>query len=311
MTRDFTKPLKGTNKNGKSTKAPFGYFGAKQRLAGQIVSNLPPHYAWVEGFCGSAALTLAKAAAPIEVINDLDGEVVNVFKQLRNNQEELCRQIALTPYAVEEFETCRNFDAQCEGIERARRFLVRTMMTVNGTIDANHGFSFSQSYSRQNREARVNRWYNLPERLESVVERLRNVRIERRDAIELMKMFIDRPATLVYLDPPYFTKRKHGYVIDANDKEFHENLLDICMRTKAMVMLSGYENSLYKKHLTKRNGWFRSLIQTNTRNTSGTDYARTEVLWTNKNYKKALDNNRVPIRLSLTERRNNKLNPPR
>ena len=81
------------------------------------------------------------------------------------------------------------------------------MMTVNGTVDGTRsGFSFSQSYSREEREARVNRWYNLPDRLESIVKRLRNVRIEQRDARELLRMFSDRPATLVYLDPPYFTK---------------------------------------------------------------------------------------------------------
>lgn len=311
MPRDFMKPLKSVSKNGSSKKAPFGYYGAKQRLARQIVENLPPHNAWIEGFCGSAALTFAKKPAPIEVINDLDGEVVNVFRQLRNNPEELCRLIALTPYASEEFEDCRSIEKGHTSLERARRFLVRTMMTVNGTIASNHGFSFSQSYSRQNREARVNRWYNLPERLEEVVERLRNVRIENRDAIELMEMFSDRPATLVYLDPPYFTKRKQGYVIDANDKSFHENLLNICMRTKCMVLLSGYDNDLYRKQLTRKNGWYKNLIRTNTRDTSGKDYSRTEILWTNSHFKNALANNRVPIRLSKNEKKDNKLNPPR
>ena len=60
-------------------KAPFGYFGAKLRIASQIVHSLPPHNAWVEAFCGSAALTVAKSPAPIEVINDLDGDIVNFF----------------------------------------------------------------------------------------------------------------------------------------------------------------------------------------------------------------------------------------
>src|SRR5712692_10514179 len=58
-------------------KPPFGYYGAKQRIASQIVTSLPPHNAWVEAFCGSAAITLAKNPSPIEIINDLDGEVIN------------------------------------------------------------------------------------------------------------------------------------------------------------------------------------------------------------------------------------------
>ena len=58
---------------------PFGYFGSKQRLASMITEMLPPHYAWVEVFCGSAAVTLTKKPAPIEVINDIDNNIINLF----------------------------------------------------------------------------------------------------------------------------------------------------------------------------------------------------------------------------------------
>src|SRR5688572_23801643 len=85
----------------------FGYFGSKKRLAVELCSKLPPHNAWVEMFCGSAALTFAKAPAPIEVINDVDNEIVNFFEQLRTNEAELCRLVALTPYAREELKRAR------------------------------------------------------------------------------------------------------------------------------------------------------------------------------------------------------------
>jgi DNA adenine methylase len=292
-------------------RAPFGYYGAKQRLARQIVSTLPPHNAWVEAFCGSAALTLAKRPAPIEVINDLDGQIVNLFRQLRNHQEALCRAVALTPYAIEEFQTARGQEGKIEPLERARRFLVATMMTVNGTLDGKAGFSFSQSYSRENREARVNRWYNLPERIEHVVERLRSVRIDRKDARELLRLFSDRPATLVYLDPPYFVKRDHGYAIDANDEEFHIELLEICVKARCMLLISAYETDLYRKMLTKKDGWKKLEIETHTRDTSGKDYAKTEVLWLNGRFVKAQGTGKVPIRLSRKEAAENKVNPAR
>ena len=220
MKRDYSKvPKRVSAVPSGPVAAPFAYYGAKQRLAGQIVASLPPHNAWVEAFCGSAALTLAKTAAPIEVINDLNGHIVNLFRQLRNNSKALCKAVALTPYAAEEFDKSHSTNGKVTPLEMARQFLVRTMMTVNGTVDGTRsGFSFSQSYAREEREARVNRWYNLPDRIDSIVGRLRNVRIEKRDARELLDMFSDRPATLVYLDPPYFTKRDHGYVIDANDR---------------------------------------------------------------------------------------------
>lgn len=293
-------------------KAPFGYYGAKQRIASRIVAFLPPHNAWVEAFCGSAAITLAKPPVPIEVINDLDGNVVNLFKQLRENSESLCRAIALTPYSREEFQSARNCIATPDPVERARRFLVATMMTVNATVgSSNCGFSFSPSYARNGHEARVNRWYNLPVRLTAVVERLRHVRVENRDARALLAMFADRPATLIYLDPPYFVKRDHGYVIDAKDEEFHCALLSLCCASHAMILVSGYDNPLYREILTADTGWQRVQIQTYTRDTTGRNYARTEVLWKNAHYVKAETTGRIPIRLTQKEIKENKVNPPR
>src|SRR2546426_4067516 len=74
-------------------KSPFGYFGSKQRLALRIAQILPPHNAWVEAFCGSAAVTMAKKAAPIEIINDANQQIVNLFHQMRENTVELLRLI--------------------------------------------------------------------------------------------------------------------------------------------------------------------------------------------------------------------------
>src|SRR5262249_55230954 len=149
------------------------------------------------------------------------------------------------------------------------------------------------------------------DRLLSIVERLRRVRVESRDARELLRMFSDRPATLVYLDPPYFVKREHGYVIDANDEEFHTELLEICVRSRCMILLSGYDNPLYRKTLTTKTGWTKETIETHTRDTTGKDYARTEVLWMNRHFKMARVLGRVPIRLSKSEIADNKVNPPR
>lgn len=296
----------------KPAKPPFGYYGAKQRIANRIVSSLPPHNAWVEAFCGSAALTLAKPPAPIEVINDQDDQIVNLFDQLRNNSEALYNAVTLTPYARSEFERARRNEAVTDPLEKARRFLVATMMTVNGTNGSTHsGFSFSTSYTRENVEARVNRWKNMPARLEKVVQRLRNIRVENRDAREILDIFADRPATLMYLDPPYFVKRDHTYVIDANDHDFHEELLKKCIKSKCMILISAYESELYDKLLKLERGWVKTRIQTQTRDTSGKDYAKTEVLWKNKHFIKAHSSGRVPIRLTNKELSNKKLNPPR
>ncbi len=183
-------------------RAPFGYYGGKQRLASRLVENLPPHNAWVEAFCGSAALTLAKRPAPIEVINDINGEVVNFFRQLRNNSSKLFQLLRLTPYAREELKLARLHEIQLTDLERARRFYVAAMMAINGSFGkACGGFSISNSYARRDMEARVSRWTAMPNHLELITERLSQVRIENKDAIVLFRDFMNRPATLVYLDP--------------------------------------------------------------------------------------------------------------
>jgi DNA adenine methylase len=299
-------------KSDKSIAPPFGYFGSKHRIASKIAQMIPPHNAWVEGFCGSAAVTLAKAPCQIEIINDLDDQIVNLFKQLRDAPERLLELVELTPYARAEFDAARKPAINPSDLERARVFLVATMMTVNGSVGSEHaGFSFSDTYSRGAREARVNRWYQLPERIREVVERLRSVRVEKMDAVELVNRYADRPGTLIYLDPPYLMDRQHGYKEDANCSEFHERLLLACTSAKCMILISGYKNSLYTNFLQKKNGWTNKSMATKTRGTQGIDLDRTEMFWMNEVFTRASKNNRVPVSLSAKEKSLNKINPKR
>jgi DNA adenine methylase len=298
-------------------RTPFGYFGSKQRLATRIASALPPHNAWVEAFCGSAAVTLAKMPAPIEIINDLDRQIINFFQQLREHPVELCHAIELTPYAREEYETSKVLNEGPDKLEQARRFLVASMMTVNGAFGSNQsgkslsGFSYSQSYARNGVEARVNRWNSLPARLEKVVQRLKAVRVENRNALTLLKMFLDRPATLMYLDPPYLMDRDHGYKMDANEESFHKELLSLSCQAQCMVLISGYDNDLYSSTLSQKQGWERTTMETHTRDTKGKDYSRTEVLWMNRVYVRAERGACLPIKLTEEEKNQNKVNPAR
>jgi DNA adenine methylase len=292
--------------------APFGYYGAKQRLSSRILAKLPPHNAWVEAFCGSAALTLAKQPAQIEVLNDIDGEVVNFFRQLRDNSSRLCRALRFTPYAREELRLARLSEDKLTDLERARRFFVASMMAINGTFGkALGGFSFSNSYTRRGMEARVSRWKSMPDYLEVVAERLSQVRIENKDAIELFQNFSKRPATLVYLDPPYLGDRERGYEHDQCSAKYHERLLRSVSKGKCMVFLSGYENDLYNDYLTAANGWHKRRIETATRGHNGKDSKRQEIVWHNAQYTDAVKSRRVPIRLSASERAYKKVNPER
>lgn len=310
--RSHSQTSKSLEDSSDALKAPFGYYGCKQRLSSNIVNDLPPHNAWVEALCGSAAVTLAKEPAPIEIINDIDGEIVNFFRQLRENTTNLEQAIRLTPYSREELELSRAPAEAVTDLEKARRFFVRAMMAINGSFgEAKGGFSFSNSYSRGGMEARVSRWNSSTDYLERIAQRLRRVRIENKDAVKLFNEFADRPATLVYLDPPYLADRIRGYEFDQNSVEFHEKLLKAIVKAKCMVLISGYQSDLYEEYLNSRNGWNKRIIDTHTRGNNGKNANRQEVLWFNAQYQKALRTGRVPIRLSETERRYKKFNPKR
>ena len=300
------------DKKYKPLDSPFSYFGSKNRISSKIIQFFPPHNAWVEAFCGSAAITFAKPPSRIEIINDIDDYIVNFFEQLRNNRDALLEAIFLTPYAHAEFMASQANDQGITKLEKARWFVIKAMMTINGAYGkTSAGFSYSQSYSRNNVEARANRWNNLPERLLPIAERLKNVRVENKDARELLRMFIDRPATLVYLDPPYLAKRSHEYNHDENNEEFHIELLKLCNSAKCMIVLSGYKSELYDKFLSPKKGWEMSCLETSTRGTNGEDNLRQEIIWRNKYAVKALQKARVPIKLTATEIKNNKVNPKR
>jgi DNA adenine methylase len=290
----------------------FGYFGSKLRIASKLCGQLPPHNAWVELFCGSAAMTLAKKPAQIEVINDINDEITNFFRQLRENSNELIQQIRLTPYSRAEFELSRVEEADLRPIERARRFFVAAMMAINGCFgDMPGGFSFSNSYARGGMEARVCRWNRMPAHLELIAERLKTVRVEKKNALNLFEDFKDRPGSLVYFDPPYLGERSRGYDFDQTSIEFHEKLIIAASRAKCMVFISGYQNDLYDKHLTEQSGWTRQLLRATTKGNNGKSFEREEVVWFNPVYQQALASGRIPLHLTRKEKHNNKVNPAR
>jgi DNA adenine methylase len=256
---------------------------------------------------------LSKRPAKIEIINDIDNEITNVFEQLRNNYDELIRLIELTPYSENELLIARSMSTEMlSNVERARRFLVQSMMAINGIFgEERGGFSYSDSYSRNNSDARVSRWNNLPKRLSIVANRLKTVRIENKDARRVIKRYLNRPATLIYLDPPYLGDRTNGYNIDANDIKFHRELLTLVNKSQCMIFISGYDNELYNTLLTQELGWTKESIETSTKGVDGISLSRTEIIWMNKAFVDAATSKVVPITLTSDEEKHNKVNPIR
>jgi DNA adenine methylase len=253
------------------------YHGGKWRLAPWIISHFPPHRVYVEPFSGAASVLLRKPRSYAEVYNDLSGEVVNLFRVLRNASQarELIRQVRLTPYARDEFGL--SYITADDPIEQARRTLFR----------AAAGFSTAgaQSTWRTGFRAKVDRsyttpmidWANMPQVLEQVVERLQGVVIENRPALEVVEQY-DRDTALHYLDPPYpHSTRNERWVGQAYANELtdddHRELARLVRTCKGAVVISGYPCSLYDNELYP--DWQRVTLETY----ADQALKRTEALW--------------------------------
>lgn len=272
-------------------KPPFRYYGAKGKLADWIVSVMPEHSTYLEPFAGSAAVLFAKPPSRHEVLNDLDGNVVNFFRILRTREDELIAQLERTPYARDEFMACR--DALAAGIdddlERARCFYVQCQQSFAATTRPNTGWVASTS----KRVNRAKSFCHYTERLPAVRERLRRVIIDSRPAVEVIDLYAKSSTDLVYCDPPYLrstrserssTTQSHGYRVEMDTDEAHIELAGRLMSTPAAVLISGYPSDLYEDLYA---GWARLDVSTYAAAARGqgntkVDDRRTEVLWSNR-----------------------------
>jgi DNA adenine methylase len=217
------------------------------------LSFFPPHRIYVEPYGGAASVLLQKAKSYAEVYNDLDGEVVNLFRVCRESSTELLEAIKLTPFARDEFEL--SYKETDDNVERARRTIIRSFMGFGSGL---------QSWQRTGFRANSNRsgttpakdWANFPDALECIIERLKGVVIENRNGIEVM-LSHDTETTLHYLDPPYVKDTRYKgqktkvYKHEMDDKD-HSEILGTILNLKGMVVLSGYDNELYNDILK---GW--------------------------------------------------------
>lgn len=227
-------------------KSIIKYPGGKWRIADWIVSKMPEHRSYLEPFFGSGAVLFHKKRSPIETINDLDGDVVNLFACIRNDPEKLAYMLHYTPYSREVYDSA--FDKETENpFEKARLFLVR--MNMSHGFKANIKVGWKNDVQGRERAYAAYDWQRLPEQISSVAERLRGVQIEHRDALELIQRFHDTKV-LIYCDPPYVldTRRGKQYQHEFTNEQ-HEKLLDLLNQHPGPVLLSGYDSELYNDRL--------------------------------------------------------------
>ncbi len=225
-------------------RQPFPYHGGKGRLASWIVALMPAHRVYVEPYAGSAAVLFAKSASTIEILNDLDGNVVNFYRVMRERQEDLVRALTYTPYSRQEYSGADLDDDSLDDVERARRFVIRCSQGRNG---AGSGSKVGWSNAIRRNQSRPGTFVNAVDRLPLVADRLRRVAIEHRDAVDCIDAY-DSPETLLYVDPPYLASTRVSnldYRLDVAGEVEHRRLAACLRAFGGRVLLSGYPSPLY------------------------------------------------------------------
>lgn len=245
--------------------------GAKWRIAQWIVDQFPRHQTYCEPFLGSGAIFFTKEPSGTETINDVDGEVVNLFMVMRELPDELAKQVEMTPYSREEYLMSYEKGEYIDPVESARRFLVRVWQAFGGKTYSNT----SWAHDRTNKVFRPKYWALLPDRIMQTVERLKMAQIECMDARELIPMY-NSESTLLYVDPPYLrrTRTNRHYSHEFCTISEHQELLMLCKQHKGPCIISGYDDELYD---TELQGWEKRSVDVQT----NAGHTAKEILWLN------------------------------
>lgn len=251
------------------TRPIVRWHGGKWQLAPWIIEHFPAHRIYVEPFGGGGSVLMRKPRSYAEVYNDLDGEIVNLFRVVRDRGEDLRTLLEVTPFARTEF--LESYEPSSDPLEQARRTVIRSFMGF-GSNSHNKATGFRSNANRSGTTP-AHDWKNYPDALARGIARLRGVCIENRDAIEVMTTH-DGAETLHYVDPPYVpeTRDKGSDYRHEMNQQQHRDLAAFLGTLKGAVVLSGYASALYDELFA---GWQR----VERRGFCDRARERTEVLW--------------------------------
>lgn len=270
---------------------PLKWHGGKYYLAAKIVSLMPPHLHYVEPFFGGGAVLLARApgAADLwlhphkgvsEVVNDLNGNLINFWRTLQDPEkfERFRRCVEAMPIARAEWEKAHQHAYGQDAVADAVAFFVDCRQSRSGLMTS--FTSVTRNRTRREMNGNASEWLSAVEGLPDIAARLRRVLIENMPAVDLIRRE-DTPGTLFYCDPPYLHETRtapDAYAFEMQE-EAHRELLVALQACRGRVILSGYSSTLYDSMLQD---WKRHTFDL-PNNAAGGDTKRrmTEVLWCN------------------------------
>jgi len=301
-------------------KPPVTYFGGKTRIADRIVALFPPHGHYVELFGGSLAVLLAKRPSDMETVNDLDGALMTFWRVLRDRPADLERVCALTPHSRAEHERVRRPNCvECgqplsrvrgvwlderraghcpkaatvvgphqpetfDDLETARRVWVKLSQGRGGHTSRPTGWRHYQD-ARGSHASMPDYLAAYVGRIMPCAARLARVSLESRPALELVELYGKHRATLLYADPPYPGLARwdsdRRYEFEMLDEQGHRELAIALNAARASVLVSGYDSPLYDELYA---GWNRREIPASAGVGNGEERARTEVVWSNREF---------------------------
>lgn len=267
-------------------KPLISYYGGKQRLAKWIISHFPEHKSYIEPFCGGAAVFFAKEPVQLNVLNDTNGHVVNLYRQAKLNPDGLFRLIDATPHSRSEYERAAAiYKGKIEADDLERAWATYTAIMQAFGKKAAHGWAFESKFDKPNPGRKLNRstskWGTQADTLPAILAHLDNAQIDSIDALSCIERYDDEHA-LFYIDPPYVGAHQ-GHYAGYTQQDF-DNLLELLTTIKGTFFLSHYANEQMQQY-AEDHGWEchekEAFVSAGKRHQVSNDARRTELLVTN------------------------------
>lgn len=241
------KPFKNLLKDEMAQAAPMvQWVGGKRRLAPHILPLFPEHSCYVEPFCGAAALFFLKGSVKVEVLNDINGDLVTLYRVVQHHLEEFVRHFKWALASREIYKWLQITPPETlTDIQRAARFFYLQKLGFGGKVQSQTFGTATTSNARLN-------LLRIEEQLSAVHLRLHQVFIERLPWITCVERY-DRPHSLIYMDPPYFGTE--GYGVDFGLEQYDRMAaLMGSMKGKAVVSVNDIPamRKAFKGHQIRR-----------------------------------------------------------